>query len=65
MGNKDQYIPMMKPHDLHPPEEDLTDGLPLKSSEHSTTTLENVLTVSLPAPEIDIASYHNVPEIWY
>lgn len=53
---KGKYLPMMKPEDLQPPEEDLTDGLPRKSTEPSTTPYESVVPVSLSALEIDIVS---------
>lgn len=49
-------LTMMKPKDLHPPEDDLTDGLPRKSTEPSTTPSETVVPVSSPVIKIDIVS---------
>lgn len=57
----------MKPEDLQPPEEDLTDGLPRKSTEPSTTPYESVVPVSLSALEIDIVScllFQSYLKIW-
>lgn len=62
---------MMKPEDLHPPEVDLTDGLPRKSTEPSTIPFKSVVPASSAASEIDIASPYSfvlesltATEIW-